>query len=86
MGLSESGAHLGVGLSHRPLSSSFLGLPYRILNINHKKELLRGLWVQSSKVKCVAQGLGSRVEDGGSVKLPDYQHTQSPPPLCETPP
>ena len=27
--------------THRPLSSSFLGLPYRILNINHKKELLR---------------------------------------------
>ena len=32
-------------LAHRPLSSSFLGLPYRILNINHKKEELRGLWV-----------------------------------------
>ena len=32
------------GFTHRPLSSSFLGLPYRILNINHKKELLRGLW------------------------------------------
>ena len=31
--------------THRPLSTSFLGLPYRILNINHKKELLRGLWV-----------------------------------------
>ena len=31
--------------THRPLSSSFSGLPYRILNINHKKELLRGLWV-----------------------------------------
>ena len=31
--------------THRPLSSSFLGLPYRILNTNHKKELLRGLWV-----------------------------------------
>ena len=31
--------------THRPLSSSFLGLPYRILNLNHKKELLRGLWV-----------------------------------------
>ena len=31
------------------LSSSFLGLPYRllrILNINHKKELLKGLWVK----------------------------------------
>ena len=32
--------------THRPLSSSFLGLPYRILNINRKKELLRGLWVE----------------------------------------
>ena len=29
--------------AHRPLSSSFVGLPYRILNMNHKKELLRGL-------------------------------------------
>ena len=25
-----------------PLSSSFLGLPSRILNINHKKELIKG--------------------------------------------
>ena len=32
--------------THRPLSSSFLGLPYRILNISHKKELIRGLWVE----------------------------------------
>ena len=31
--------------THRLLSSSFLGLPYRILNMNHKKELLRSLWV-----------------------------------------
>ena len=31
--------------THRPLSSSFSGLPYRILTIIHKKELLRGLWV-----------------------------------------
>ena len=37
---------LGSGRTHRPLSSSFLQLPYyRILNTNHKKELLRGLWV-----------------------------------------
>ena len=28
---------------HRPLSSFFLGVPYRLLNINHNKELLRGL-------------------------------------------
>ena len=34
-----------LGPTHTPLSSSFLGLPYRILNTNHKKELLRGLWV-----------------------------------------
>ena len=34
--------------THRPLSSSFLGLPYRIPNINHKGELLRGLWVNPS--------------------------------------
>ena len=30
------------------LGSSFLGLPYRILNINYEKELLRGLWVYST--------------------------------------
>ena len=36
--------------SHRPLSSSLLGLPYRILKLNHKTELLRGLWVLSSKL------------------------------------
>ena len=28
-----------------PQVAPFWGLPYRILNINHKKELLRGLWV-----------------------------------------
>ena len=33
------------GLIHRLHSSSFLGLPYRSLNINHKKELLRSLWI-----------------------------------------
>ena len=32
--------------THRPLSSSFLGLPYRSLYVNHKnKELLRSPWV-----------------------------------------
>ena len=29
----------------RLLSSSFLGVPYRILSMNHKKELLRSLWI-----------------------------------------
>ena len=32
--------------THSLLSSSFLGLPYRILYTNHKKELLRSLWVR----------------------------------------
>ena len=27
---------------------SFLGLPYRVLNIDHRKELLRGLWATLS--------------------------------------
>ena len=31
--------------THRPQSSSFWGLLYRILNMNPKKELLWGLWV-----------------------------------------
>ena len=31
--------------THRPRSNSFLGLPYRILNIIHRKELLKGPWV-----------------------------------------
>ena len=31
--------------THRPLSSSFLGLPYRIPNMNLKKEPLGSLWV-----------------------------------------
>ena len=33
-----------LGLPIGPLSSSLLGLPYRILNKSHKKELRRGLY------------------------------------------
>ena len=49
--------------THRPLGSSFLGLPSRILNINHKKELLRGLWVGlrvSPRLSRQPEGFGSR--------------------------
>ena len=35
------------GVAHRPHSSSFLGLPNRILNINPKKELL---WIPALKL------------------------------------
>ena len=38
----------GFGSTHRLHSSSFLGLPYRILNTNHKNELLWSLWVGKS--------------------------------------
>ena len=31
-------------ITHRLLSNSLLGLPYRVLNINHKKELLIGAY------------------------------------------
>ena len=37
---------------HRPQSSSFLGLPYRIPNMNPKKELLGGLWVVCTSSVC----------------------------------
>ena len=36
---------LGKLSTQRPQSSSFLGLPYRILYMNPKKELVWGLWV-----------------------------------------
>ena len=37
--------------THRPLGSFFLGLLYKILTINHKKKLLRGLWLNSRQCK-----------------------------------
>ena len=52
MGVTGAGGEFLFGwlkfFSHGPLSSSFLGLPYRILNMNHKKELLRGLRVEDT--------------------------------------
>ena len=41
--------------THRLLSSSFLGFPYRILNRNHKKELLWSLWVVGVRSKLDSQ-------------------------------
>ena len=34
-----------IAACHRPQSSSFLGLPYRILNMNPQKGTTLGLWV-----------------------------------------
>ena len=36
--------------THSLHSSSFLGLPYRILNTNHRKELLWSLWQPMGKL------------------------------------
>ena len=49
--------------THRLRRSSFVGLPYRILNTNHKKELLRSLWVRMMAVMVnldVCGGAGAR--------------------------
>ena len=41
----QPGASVILFFTHRLQTSSFLGLPYMILNISHKKELLWSLWV-----------------------------------------
>ena len=46
----QLGLRVEFRVTHRPLSSSFLGLRYRIPNMNHEKELLRGLWVRVPRV------------------------------------
>ena len=69
----------GLGFTHRPLSSSFLGLPYRILNMNHKKELLRGLWVGFARLKQHAcQGGDSVGSDTRPIKSCDGETTSHP--------
>ena len=55
--------------THRPQSSSFLGLPYRILNMNPKKELLWSLWVVF-RVQCfslIANGLHFPASEFGGL-------------------
>ena len=54
-------ADLNKANTHRLLSSSFLGLSYRILNVNHKKELLGSLWVRAIIRILVSRPLRRRV-------------------------
>ena len=56
--------------THRPLSSSFLGLPERVLNINHKKELLRGLWVGQEALNSPALPASTLLSDAAAVAPP----------------
>ena len=44
---------MGLGYTHRLHSSSFLGLPYRILNIQHKKEVL---WSPMGRQRAASTG------------------------------
>ena len=46
---SKASDPLALHTTHRPHSSSFLGLPYTILHMNPEQELLWGLWVHSHK-------------------------------------
>ena len=44
------GLYIRIDSTHRLHCSSFLGLPYRILNISHKKERLWSLWVTTKEL------------------------------------
>ena len=52
-----------ISLTHRPHSSSFLGLPYRVLNMNPKKELLWGLWVMPHRLDPYCNRVWSYITD-----------------------
>ena len=56
--------------THGLLSSSFLGLPYRILDMNHKKELLRSLWVRLIWVEVTYQGHVGQKGSVGCMEAP----------------
>ena len=69
--------------TYRPLSSSFSGLPYRILNINHKKELLRGLWVELSLLQDPPYGLVPQILGAlHGVKCIDWRTLVTPSVCC----
>ena len=53
----ESPGGVRQGLPRGSIVRSFLGLPYRILNVNHKKELFWSLWVGFRVVISEGSGL-----------------------------
>ena len=61
--------HLVRIATHRPLSSPFLGLPERILNIGHKKELLWGPWLSHTFAKYI-ESRSKLLGDGGFQAVP----------------
>ena len=67
-------------LTHRPQSSSVLGSPYRILNMNPKKELLWGLWVGAWVLR-VGLNLQPKASLKRPCKAPEALDPESPVPL-----
>ena len=67
---------LGAGTLHDGLySSSFLGLPYRNLNINHKKEVLRSPWLKQCRTSMGTRNVALGDGDTGprrydKIKIP----------------
>ena len=58
----------------RPQSSSFLGLPYLVLTMNHKKELLRG-WLNPLRVIPKRNYFRAEYEpQKGTTKEPNISH------------
>ena len=70
----------------RLLSSSFLGVPYRILNMNHKKELLRSLWVRfrfggsAREAEGVGEDRWTRTGTGAQALTTRVQNPRNPKP------
>ena len=67
-------------LTHRLQSSSVLGSPYRILNMNPKKELLWGLWVGAWVLR-VGLNLQPKASLKRPCKAPEALDPESPVPL-----
>ena len=63
-------------LDHRLHGSSFVGLPYRILIINHKKELRWSLWVTFTHATLKPTGelqhSQPRVRSDSKARVTDY--------------
>ena len=53
--------------TQRPQSSSFLGLAYRILNMNPQKEPLWGLWAEESQSKEPESNLADLPNQGSDI-------------------
>ena len=63
--------------TQRPQSSSVLGLPYRILNINPQQELLWGLWV-GTRPLATTRASGTQHENFQKINPMGSHHHRTP--------